>query len=219
MESDARAPPPLRDALVQTIHLDWDPPSNIMFSTSGLRRHSRHLSRYPDFNSTPREKSSPFTRRFWPSAVSLLPGNHHSTSEDSTVFANMESVVVVGGCGALGRRLITELLKLDSPPRNVYVFDMRIEDNVIPSAQYHQVDITNKDQVISTFQKLSPVPDVVFHTASPRPGLLDLPMYLNVNVEGTRNLIQGAEVCNSLSWSGIKSQARLFGFLVREELV
>lgn len=111
----------------------------------------------------------------------------------------MESVVVVGGCGALGRRLITELLKLDSPPRNVYVFDMRIEDNVIPSAQYHQVDITNKDQVISTFQKLSPVPDVVFHTASPRPGLLDLPMYLNVNVEGTRNLIQGAEVCNSLS--------------------
>ncbi|KAM3075772.1 hypothetical protein ACMFMG_007898 [Clarireedia jacksonii] len=105
----------------------------------------------------------------------------------------MESVLVIGGCGALGHRLVSELLRLDSPPRHVYVFDVRTENNRIDTVQYYNVDITNKDQVSATLQSLNPLPEVVIHTASPPPGLLDLALYIKVNVEGTRNLLECSE--------------------------
>ncbi|PQE32204.1 hydroxysteroid dehydrogenase protein [Rutstroemia sp. NJR-2017a WRK4] len=105
----------------------------------------------------------------------------------------MESVLVIGGCGALGHRLVSELLRLDSPPHHVYVFDVRTENNRLEMFQYHNVDITSKDQVKATLRKLSPLPEVIIHTASPPPGLLDLELYIKVNVEGTRNLLECAE--------------------------
>lgn len=107
----------------------------------------------------------------------------------------MESVLVIGGCGALGHRLVSELLQLDSPPHHVYVFDVRTENNRIDTVEYCNVDITSKDQVKTTLKKLSPLPEVIIHTASPPPGLLDLELYIKVNVEGTRNLLECAEVC------------------------
>jgi sterol-4alpha-carboxylate 3-dehydrogenase (decarboxylating) len=107
----------------------------------------------------------------------------------------MEPVLVIGGCGALGHRLVAELLRLDSPPHHVYVFDVRTENNRVDTVEYYNVDITSKDQVTATLQRLSPLPEVIIHTASPPPGLLDLALYIKVNVEGTKNLLECAEVC------------------------
>ncbi|TVY89615.1 Sterol-4-alpha-carboxylate 3-dehydrogenase, decarboxylating [Lachnellula willkommii] len=104
----------------------------------------------------------------------------------------IESALVVGGCGVLGHRMVTELLKLDPPPK-IAVFDLRTAQNRVqsPSVEYHDVDITNKEAVHAALRKVKP--QVIFHTASPPAGLLDLDLYLKVNVEGTRNLLEGGK--------------------------
>ena len=101
------------------------------------------------------------------------------------------SALVVGGCGSLGHRVVEKLLELEPPPQ-VSVFDLQTIQNRFPSVAYHDVDISVKDQVYSALRKVHP--QVIFHTASPPYGLLDLPLYLKVNVEGTRNLLECAKV-------------------------
>ncbi|KAI9643946.1 hypothetical protein NHQ30_007297 [Ciborinia camelliae] len=105
----------------------------------------------------------------------------------------INSVLIVGGCGALGHRLVTELLGLETPPEQIYVFDLQTQQNRITTVQYHDVDISSREQVYSALGALTPVPEVIFHTASPPFGLLDLELYPKVNVEGTRNLLECAE--------------------------
>ncbi|TVY35057.1 Sterol-4-alpha-carboxylate 3-dehydrogenase,decarboxylating [Lachnellula subtilissima] len=109
-----------------------------------------------------------------------------------SVSPPIESALVVGGCGVLGRRMVTELLKLDPSPK-IAVFDLRTSQNRVqsPSVEYHDVDITNKEAVRAALHTAKP--QVIFHTASPPAGLLDLDLYLKVNVEGTRNLLGGAK--------------------------
>ncbi|KAF7874316.1 hypothetical protein EAF04_002988 [Stromatinia cepivora] len=105
----------------------------------------------------------------------------------------INTVLIIGGNGALGHRLITELLSLQTPPQNIYVFDLRTQQKRISAVQYHDVDISNREQVYSALEALKPVPEVVFHTASPPFGLLDPDPYLRINVEGTRNLLEAAK--------------------------
>ncbi|TGO30857.1 hypothetical protein BPAE_0003g01430 [Botrytis paeoniae] len=100
----------------------------------------------------------------------------------------IDSVLVIGVCGALGHRLVTELLDLETPPQNIYT-----QQNRVSTVQYHEIDISDKEQVNSTLGTLKPLHSVIFHTASPRFRLLDLELYLRANVEGTRNLLGGAE--------------------------
>lgn len=104
---------------------------------------------------------------------------------------SIQSALVIGGCGVLGHRMVTELLKLDPAPQ-VSVFDLRTAQNRVPSVEYHDVDITDKNAVLDALRKVKP--QVIFHTASPPPGLQDLDLYLRVNVEGTRNLLDAAKV-------------------------
>jgi nucleoside-diphosphate-sugar epimerase len=103
----------------------------------------------------------------------------------------IKSAVVVGGCGSLGHKLVRALLELTPAPQ-VSVFDLRTTQNRYPSVEYYDVDISNKDEVYTALRKAHP--QVVFHTASPPPSLLDLDLYMKVNVEGTRNLLDGAKV-------------------------
>jgi hypothetical protein len=126
-----------------------------------------------------------------------------NTSSTSTFYAdaklltimsseqNIKSALVIGGCGNLGHNVVKKLLELDPQPR-ISVFDLRTTQNRCPGVEYHDVDITNKYQVDVAMTKARP--QVVFHTASPPPALLDLDLYLKVNVEGTRILLQSAKV-------------------------
>lgn len=117
---------------------------------------------------------------------------------DSTQPIN--SALVVGGCGSLGHRVVESLLNLNPSPQ-VSVFDLHIVQNRYPSVEYYEVDITNKDQVYSALLKAKP--QVIFHTASPPPSLSDLQLYLKVNLDGTRNLLEcskvGTEFFHSIS--------------------
>jgi dTDP-D-glucose 4,6-dehydratase len=104
---------------------------------------------------------------------------------------NITSALVVGGCGNLGHNVVTQLLKLDPTPK-VFVFDLNTTNNRVSGVEYHDVDITNKSHVDAALDKTRP--QVIFHTASPPPALNDLPLYLKVNVEGTRTLLVSAKV-------------------------
>lgn len=103
------------------------------------------------------------------------------------------SALVVGGCGSLGRQVVKQLLALEPPPQ-VSVFDLKppTTQHRVPSVEYYEVDISARDQVDAALRKV--LPEVIFHTASPLPTLLDLALYLRVNVEGTRNLLESAKV-------------------------
>jgi sterol-4alpha-carboxylate 3-dehydrogenase (decarboxylating) len=103
----------------------------------------------------------------------------------------IKSALVIGGCGSLGHRVVEELLKLEPLPQ-VSVFDLQTTQNRFPSVEYYDVDISNKDQVYSALSKTRA--QAIFHTASPPPSLLDLALYLKVNVDGTRNLLECAKV-------------------------
>ncbi|KAF4625172.1 hypothetical protein G7Y89_g12996 [Cudoniella acicularis] len=102
----------------------------------------------------------------------------------------IKSALVVGGCGSLGHRIVEGLLKLE-PPLQICVFDLKTTQNRFPSVEYYEVDISVKDQIYSALRKTQP--EVIFHTASPPPSLTDLPLYMNINVEGTRKLLECAK--------------------------
>ena len=101
------------------------------------------------------------------------------------------SVVVIGGCGFLGHHIVSQLLELESSLQ-VTVLDLRTTQNRFPSVSYYDGDITDKDIVLSVFQKVRP--QVIIHTASPVVASFEgsSTRYYKVNVDGTRNLLECA---------------------------
>lgn len=125
-------------------------------------------------------------------------GHHPNLNQDGSSSTgrmsakqNITAALVVGGCGNLGHKVVTQLLKLDPIPR-VFVFDLNTTNNRVSVVEYYDVVITSKTQVDAALDKTRP--QVIFHTASPPPALNDLPFYLKVNVEGTRTLLVSAKV-------------------------
>jgi sterol-4alpha-carboxylate 3-dehydrogenase (decarboxylating) len=116
----------------------------------------------------------------------------------STSATKIKSALVIGGCGSLGHHTVKQLLKLEPTPQ-VSVFDIQTKVNRIEGVEYYDVDITDKQQVYSALEKSHP--EVIFHTASPPPALSDLPLYMRVNVDGTRNLVECAKVSGHIFFS------------------
>ncbi|CAG8979479.1 hypothetical protein HYALB_00012079 [Hymenoscyphus albidus] len=91
-------------------------------------------------------------------------------------YSKIGSAIVIGDCALLVR---------------ISVFDVRTKKNREPSVEYHDLDITNKKQLDNALRQIRP--QAIIHTASPPPLLTDLSLYLRVNVEGTRTLLQSAQ--------------------------
>ena len=107
------------------------------------------------------------------------------------------SVLVIGGCGFLGRHIVSQLLEPSTS--KVSVLDLRTTNNRLPGASYYDADITSPESVRSVLEKVKP--QIVIHTASPvaiqdnasaaqKRGAKAL--YHKVNVEGTRILVEQA---------------------------
>ena len=107
------------------------------------------------------------------------------------------SVLVIGGCGFLGRHIVSQLLEPSTS--QVSVLDLRTTNNRLPGATYYDADITSPQAVRSVFEKVKP--QIIIHTASPtamqdnasaaqKKGAKAL--YHKVNVEGTRTLVEQA---------------------------
>ena len=102
---------------------------------------------------------------------------------------SLGSVLVVGGCGFLGHRIVRQLLE-SCAASEVTVVDIRTDRNQHDAVAYRNADISSKREVQSIFDQVRP--RVVFHTASPPAFGHDMNFYMRVNVNGTRNLVECA---------------------------
>ena len=108
------------------------------------------------------------------------------------------SVLVVGGCGFLGRHIVSQLLEPSTS--KISVLDLRTTSNRLPGATYYDADITSPEAVQSVFEKVRP--GIIIHTASPVAIQQDnasaeqkrgaKALYHKVNVGGTRTLVEQA---------------------------
>lgn len=105
----------------------------------------------------------------------------------TTTNPNLKSVLIIGGCGFLGHRIVTEILSSHAA-KTITVLDLRTSHDRVPGVTYHNGDITSKSSLQSIFSQVRP--QVVIHTASPPALAHDLDLYTKVNVEGTKNLIE-----------------------------
>ncbi|KAI9346995.1 3beta-hydroxysteroid dehydrogenase [Obelidium mucronatum] len=121
----------------------------------------------------------------------------------------VESWIVIGGCGFLGRRIV-ELL-LERGEVNVAVFDMRRTfDN--DRVQFFVGDITKLHDVEQALQGRT----VVIHTASPPHGL-GADVYRAVNVVGTQNVITACKNLNISKFVYTSSASVIFNGQTLEE--
>lgn len=100
------------------------------------------------------------------------------------------SVLVVGGCGFLGYRIVRQLLDLHSTS-SLSVLDIKTDRARLPNVAYHTADISSLEQVKSLLRQIRP--DVMIHTASPTAFSHDMSFFEKVNVGGTRNLLEAAQ--------------------------
>ena len=103
-------------------------------------------------------------------------------------------VLVVGGCGFLGHRIVSRLR--ESASLQIWVLDLYTEHNRVAHVSYCDGDITSDSIVQAILQKVKP--RTVIHTASPNV-LAEHPnfatrkaLYEKVNILGTQNLIKCA---------------------------
>lgn len=102
---------------------------------------------------------------------------------------SLGSVLVIGGCGFLGHHIVSQLR--ESYSDQVSVLDLRTDRNRVPSISYFDGDITSETDVTRVLREVKPT--VIIHTASPAFVADDgrnKPVYKQVNVDGTRNLIE-----------------------------
>ena len=137
--------------------------------------------------------------RFPPFPASIRRFDSHCLSSNNvTVLMNemndtprsLVCVLVVGGCGFLGSCIVHHLQE-HQHTSSLAVIDINTSRNQLPNVSYHELDISCKEDVSSIFRQLRP--DIVFHTATPKP--FSSPEYLfeKINVGGTRNLLEAAK--------------------------
>jgi sterol-4alpha-carboxylate 3-dehydrogenase (decarboxylating) len=104
---------------------------------------------------------------------------------------NLGTILIVGGTGLLGHHLAQDLIEYGIKGDHIHVIDLHVDRNRIPIVSYHQADITSKQGVRNVFQQVKP--RVVFHAASPNPFENNRKILDQVNIIGTRNLIDSAK--------------------------
>ncbi|KAI1000024.1 hypothetical protein K3495_g8170 [Podosphaera aphanis] len=100
--------------------------------------------------------------------------------------------LVVGGCGFLGHHIVNELHR--AYDCRISVLDLHTTRNRHAAADYFEGDITSSESLLKIFQKVRP--DIVIHTASPT--LIDgtPELYIKVNIDGTRCVIDACQKSN-----------------------
>jgi sterol-4alpha-carboxylate 3-dehydrogenase (decarboxylating) len=113
---------------------------------------------------------------------------------DSKLFSG--PILVVGGCGFLGHHIVNEIYASVPGNPTVAVLDFNTERNRHGSVSYHKADITQRDQVMKVFEEV--LPQLVFHTVSPSPFIVDHTILQSVNVDGTQNIIDCAKAIGTV---------------------
>lgn len=108
---------------------------------------------------------------------------------------NLGSILVVGGCGFLGHRIVQYVLE-NHLSDDVHVLDIRTDRNRLVNVNYFDGDITSEQSVRDVLNQTKC--QVIFHTASPLALVHDLNFFTKVNVEGTRTLLKCAQATTTV---------------------
>lgn len=103
-----------------------------------------------------------------------------------TADVPLELVLVIGGCGFLGGRIVTKLLESGNASE-VSVLDIRKPANPINGVKYFTGNLASPDDVGSLLDQAKP--EVIFHTAPPDPFGNNKAVFEEVNIGGVRNII------------------------------
>ncbi|TVY21927.1 Sterol-4-alpha-carboxylic decarboxylase [Lachnellula arida] len=118
-----------------------------------------------------------------------------SASRRSTPFG---SVLVIGGCGFFGHHLV-RTLRDQHLAWPISVFSRKPDVNLLSEVDYYPGDITDADTMKELLGKIQPC--LIFHAASPDP-FTDPPnpnAYVQVNVDGTANVLAHAKASPSVA--------------------
>ncbi len=100
----------------------------------------------------------------------------------------MSPVLITGGCGFIGFHLVQRILTAE-PSCHLHVLDINTSRNRRTHANitYHTCDITSASAVDAIIQKA--LPRTIFHAACPDSMIPNDAHFFDVNVIGTRNLL------------------------------
>ena len=111
-------------------------------------------------------------------------------------------ILVTGGTGFVGSHIVQEL-RQRHPEYRLTILDLQPRSawkQVVPGIEYIQTDVTDAVQVLNAIRQANPV--LIVHTAgvvptgSARYGRKARDIVFNINVTGTRNIIEAAKRCN-----------------------
>ena len=106
------------------------------------------------------------------------------------------SVLVVGGCGFLGYSIVSKLV--NEPNCSVSVFSRNPSDPRVVGVSYYACDVTDIEGLRTLLHQIQP--QTILHTASPHfyQDEVDENLLHQVNVVGTRNLLDAARLTESV---------------------
>jgi sterol-4alpha-carboxylate 3-dehydrogenase (decarboxylating) len=105
-------------------------------------------------------------------------------------------ILIVGGSGFLGQHLMDDLIERGVSANHIHVLDLKVDGRQHSGSTYHQVDIVSLEEVNAALQRIKP--SVIFHMASPYPFESNRAILEQVNITGTRNLIDSAQTVGSV---------------------
>ncbi len=108
----------------------------------------------------------------------------------------LSSVLVVGGCGFVGHEIVSKLV--DEPNCSVSVLSRNPGQPRAAGVSYYACDITEFDALRQLLRKIQP--QILIHTASPifYEDKIDSTLLHQINVVGTRNLLNVSESVESI---------------------
>jgi sterol-4alpha-carboxylate 3-dehydrogenase (decarboxylating) len=107
------------------------------------------------------------------------------------------SILIIGGTGFLGQHLIQDLMEKGVDPERIHILDIKFNESRTPGLSYHHADITSLEEIKEVLQLVKP--SVLFHMASPYPFETNHTILEQVNITGTRNLIDSAQLIGSVA--------------------
>ncbi|CAI6339895.1 unnamed protein product [Periconia digitata] len=104
---------------------------------------------------------------------------------------DLGNVLIIGGCGLLGRHIVKFLLENDKPASEIFVFDISIKQNRFNGITYIAGDLSHKDAVSAAMKQTNP--NVIINVASPDAMTPDKSVFAKCNIVGVQNVIECAQ--------------------------
>jgi sterol-4alpha-carboxylate 3-dehydrogenase (decarboxylating) len=102
----------------------------------------------------------------------------------------LQSVLVTGGGGFVGYHIVSKILETE-PTCRISVLDLPSLLPRFPTVQYFDVDVSSKQDVLTTLQKIQP--RVIFHAACTYSLSLPAETHSRINTQGTINVLEAAQ--------------------------